>query len=307
MRFERLDLNLLVAFDAIITEGSVTGAAEKLHLSQSAMSSTLGRLRDFFGDDLVIRVGREQRITPLAEELVGPVRAVLKDIQSNIIRRQPFNPKTSTQSFSIASSDYMTQVVLSDLAQELAKIAPNVRLSIIPLRGESIRRRVLRGEIDFLLCPQSIMLPDLPYERLFSEDFSVIGCASHWNDTSVLSKEDFETAGHVVIRLGAQQSPGLEELICMDAGINRRAEITVGAFDHVAPFVLGSDRLAMMQRGMAELVASQMAIKVFEVPFENQIFTEVLQWQPINANSSAHVWLREVATARIRQVFGSAE
>lgn len=307
MRFERLDLNLLVAFDAIITEGSVTSAAEKLYLSQSAMSSTLGRLREFFDDDLIIRVGREQRITPLAEELVIPVRAVLKDIQSNIIRRQPFDPKTSTQSFSVASSDYMTQVVVSDLARQLAEIAPNIHLNIIPLRGETIRRKVMKGEIDFLLCPQSIMLPDLPYERLFSDDFSVIGCASHWKDTHVLTKEDFEAAGHVIIRLGSQQAPGLDELICMDAGITRRTEITVGAFDHVVPFVLGTDRLAIMQRGMAELVSSRMAIKMFEVPFENQFFTEVLQWQPINANSSAHVWFRKVATARIHQVFGNPE
>jgi LysR family transcriptional regulator, nod-box dependent transcriptional activator len=306
MRFERLDLNLLVAFDAIITERSVTGAAEKLHLSQSAMSSTLGRLRDFFGDDLVIRVGREQRITPLAEELIGPVRTVLKDIQSNIIRRQPFDPETSTQSFSMASSDYMTQVVVSDLAQLLAEVAPNVCLNIVPLRGESTRRSVMRGEIDFLLCPQSIMLPDLPFERLFSEDFAVIGCASYWKNTDVLTKHEFEAAGHVVIRLGAQQAHGLDELICLDAGINRRAEITVGAFDHVAPFVMGTARLAVLQRGMAELVSTQMALKVFEVPFENQIFTEVLQWQPINANSSAHVWFREIATERIRHVFDKA-
>ncbi|WP_170973331.1 LysR family transcriptional regulator [Rhizobium sp. FKY42] len=307
MRFERLDLNLLVAFDAIVTEGSVTSAAEKLHLSQSAMSSALGRLRDFFGDELFVRVGRDQRATPLAEALAGPVREVLRDVQSNIIRRQPFDPKTSTLQFSLAVSDFMTQVVVSDLARHLCEVAPLTRLNLTPLRGEAVRRRFVAGEIDFLLCPQSVMVPELPYERLFSEGFKVVGCAQHWQDTSVLTRKQFEEAGHVAVRLGEQQTPGIDELICLNAGIDRRIQVIVGAFDHVAAFVAGTHRLAMLQSGMAERVASQWDLKIFNTPFDSQSFTEVLQWQPVNANSSAHVWFRDVAIRRIREQFARSE
>lgn len=304
MRFERLDLNLLVAFDAITTEGSVTRAAEKLYLSQSAMSSALGRLRDFFGDELFVRVGRDQRPTPLAEELAEPVRELLRDVQANIIRRQPFDPKTSTQAFSIAASDFMTQVVVSDLARYLTEVAPHIRLDLVPLRGETVRRRFFAGEIDFLLCPQSVMLPDLPYERLFSENFVVVACADHWRDTKRLSRDALASAGHVAIRLGAQQAPGLDENLCIDAGITRQVEVTVGAFDHVAPFVVGTKRIAILQRRMAAKIQAQMPLKIFELPIENHGFTEVFQWQTFNANSTAHTWFREIAIERVKACFG---
>ncbi|MFM1886579.1 MAG: hypothetical protein RL026_1736, partial [Pseudomonadota bacterium] len=92
MRFQRLDLNLLVVLDALLTERSVSLAAERVCLSQSATSSALGRLRDYFGDDLLVLKGRNMVLTARAENLVGPVRAVLEQIRSTIAVSPPFNP-----------------------------------------------------------------------------------------------------------------------------------------------------------------------------------------------------------------------
>src|ERR1700749_3619435 len=95
MRFHQLDLNLLVALDALLAERNITVAGQRLHLSQSAMSSGLARLRDYFGDELLVQVGRRMQPTPLGESMVEPLRRILNDIQANIVAKPGFDPATS--------------------------------------------------------------------------------------------------------------------------------------------------------------------------------------------------------------------
>ncbi len=120
MRFGRLDLNLLVALDALLTERSVSLAADRLCLSQSATSSALGRLREYFGDELLVVKGRHMILTARAEELIEPVRAVLEQIRSTIAIAPEFDPATADRQVRIMASDYTTQVLL---AEALARIA----------------------------------------------------------------------------------------------------------------------------------------------------------------------------------------
>ena len=99
MRFNQLDLNLLVALDALLTERNITAAGVRLHLSQSAMSSALARLRDYFEDELLVQVGRKMAPTPLGDSLAGPVRKILIDIQTTIAAKPAFEPATSNRRF----------------------------------------------------------------------------------------------------------------------------------------------------------------------------------------------------------------
>ena len=131
MRFERLDLNLLVALDALLAEKSVSAAAERLCLSQSATSSALGRLREYFKDELLVLKGRKMVVTARGEELVEPVRAVLQQIRTTISVAPEFDPKTSDRTISIMASDFVTHVVLSDALRFLEKEAPNMRLEFL--------------------------------------------------------------------------------------------------------------------------------------------------------------------------------
>ena len=307
MRFNQLDLNLLVALDAILAESSVTKAAERLNLTQSAMSNALSRLRDYFGDELFVQTGRSLRATPLAQSLREPVQRILFDVQASVIDRQVFNPALSDRQFSIAASDYMVRVVLSDFARHLSLVAPHVRLDILPLSGQHIRQKLVSGEVDFLMCPDVVIYTEMPYEILFEEDFVVVACerSARWREGITFT--EFCAAGHVVIRLGDHRVAGIDEAVCARAGVERHAEITVGAFDHLTAFVQGTDRIAMLQRGMAQHYAGIHALRLFELPFENARITEVLQWHPCNENGEGHIWFRNLALSYIRHRFGSGD
>lgn len=293
MRFNKLDLNLLVALDALLTEESVSKAAEKVHLSQSAMSAALRRLREFFQDELFVVVGRRMRPTPLALELAVPVRKVLTDVQAEVIQREPFDPLTTERSFSIAASDYLIRVFLSGIAENLQHEAPNLRLDIWPLTGSNTLAKFAAAEIDLIISLDQNLQNELPKVDLYSEDFVVISWDQNTAFTGSLSQQDYENLGHVVVRLGSYRMAPIDEVFISEMGIKRRAEIIVGAFDHAPDFVVNTQRLATIQRRLATHFAATMPIRIHEIPFETPRLKIGMQWHRHNTADAAHRWLRE--------------
>ncbi len=131
MNFRGLDLNLLVAMDALLTERSTTRAGERVYLSQSAMSGALGRLRAFFDDELLIQVGQRMVLTPLAEDLVNPVREALLAIEKVVNKDQVFDPGTSSRRFRIMMSDYAAVVLMTRAMPAIQQMAPNVAIELV--------------------------------------------------------------------------------------------------------------------------------------------------------------------------------
>lgn len=293
MRFNKLDLNLLVALDALLTEESVSNAAEKIHLSQSAMSAALRRLREFFNDELFVVVGRRMRPTPLALELAVPVRRVLTDIQAEVIQREPFDPMTTERSFSIAASDYLIRVFLSGIAEKLQREAPNLRLDIWPLTGSNTLAKFAAAEIDLIISLDQNLTPDLPKADLYSEDFVVIAWDQNTEIHGPLTRDDYERLGHVVVRLGSYRMAPIDEVFISELGVNRRAEVIVGAFDHAPDFVVNTQRLATIQRRLARHFAATMPIRIHEIPFETPEVKIGMQWHRHNTADPAHHWLRD--------------
>ena len=126
MDLHGFDLNLLVALDALLAEKSVTNAGRRVHLSQSAMSGVLARLRHALNDKLLVASRGGMTLTPLAESLVGPVRAILEQVHRTIIVNVPFDPATSRRVFTIAASDYAVTVLLTDALRRVSRDAPGV-------------------------------------------------------------------------------------------------------------------------------------------------------------------------------------
>src|SRR5215472_18123748 len=115
MHFRQLDLNLLVALDALLMERNITEAGRRLHVTQSAMSGSLGRLREYFGDELLVQIGRKMVPTPLAETLAEPVREILLKVKATVDARPGFDPATSTRRFSLMMSDYVSTVLMNEV------------------------------------------------------------------------------------------------------------------------------------------------------------------------------------------------
>lgn len=293
MRFNNLDLNLLVALDALLTEESVSKAAQRLHLSQSAMSAALRRLREFFHDELFVIVGRRMLPTQLALELAGPVHRILSDVQCGVIQREPFDPSTTERCFKIAASDYMVRIFLSGIAEQLQRDAPRMQLDIWPLTGTNTLANFSAGEIDLIFSLEQYLQSKLPKIELYSEDFVVIAWDQNEKIAEILTLKDYERLGHVVVRLGIDRLTPIDEVFVTDAGIERRTEIVVGAFDHTPDFVVHTQRLATIQRRLAHHYAATMPLRIYELPFDTPKLKMGMQWHRHNTLDPAHRWLRE--------------
>src|SRR5882724_1587723 len=143
----QIDLNLLVALDALLSEESVTRAGERLSLSQPAVSGSLARLRKMLGDDLLVRTGRTMTLTRFAETLREPVRDILRHIEQALVARPAFDPAADSRPFTVYASDYTTMVLIRPLLEALASEAPEVSIYVIP-HFESLTSHLVRDGVD---------------------------------------------------------------------------------------------------------------------------------------------------------------
>ncbi|OLS63576.1 Nodulation protein D 2 [Pseudomonas putida] len=161
MRFKHLDLNLLVALDVLLEEQNITRAAERLHMTQSATSGVLGRLRTYFEDDLLVQVGRKMMLTPLARDLEIPVREVLLKIQTSITAKPVQDIAESKRHFRIMASDYLISVLFAEVIREVNQQAPLMTFELIS-PGETAREMLMRGEVDLMIAPDHYIVKEHP-------------------------------------------------------------------------------------------------------------------------------------------------
>lgn len=302
MRFQKLDLNLLVALDALLQECSVSLAADRLHLSQSATSSALGRLRDYFGDDLLVLKGRAMVLTPRGEELIGPVRAVLDQIRSTIAVSQPFDPASSDRRLAILASDYSVEVLLRPAMLAFEEEAPSMMFEITPL-GDDLVEELQRGRADLLITVDSAISTEHPSIQLYEDDYVVVGWSGNRTLAEPMTKELYESLGHVVIRLGRQRLPSVEEWALKSRLVDRRVEVVAPTFASVASIVAGSQRIATMHRRHAQRAARSLPLKLMELPFAIPPIRQMAQWPSSSANDPAIAWLVE----RLHQIATSPD
>jgi LysR family transcriptional regulator, nod-box dependent transcriptional activator len=292
MRFERLDLNLLVALDALLDERSVSLAADRIFLSQSATSSALGRLREYFGDELLVAKGRQMVLTARAEELVEPVRAVLEQIRTTISVSPPFDPATCDRTLRIMASDYMTEVLLSQVFASIAEEAPLMRFEIQPMTEGPVDS-LERGFIDLLLTVDFGMTSDHPSQILFGDDYVVIGCANNPAIKGPMTKELYFELGHVTSRFGKARVPAFDDWFMRRQKQQRRIEIVAPSFLSIPGLIAGSKRIATIHRRHAERIADSMPLVVHELPLDMPPIREGAQWHLANNNDAAIRWFVE--------------
>lgn len=292
MRFGRLDLNLLVALDALLTEKSVSLAADRLCLSQSATSSALGRLREYFGDELLVVKGRNMILTARAEELIEPVRAVLEQIRSTIAIAPPFDPATADRQIRIMASDYTTQVLLAEALAQLERDAPSMRFEIQPMSTNPIEA-VERGYIDLLVTIDFAVSADHPSQFLFEDDYVVVGDAENTALKGEMTRERYFELGHVTARFGRAQMPAFEEWFTRRQKQQRRIEVVAPSFLSLPGLVLGTNRIVTMHRRLAQQVVQNFPLVMRELPFAIPPIREVVQWHITNSNDRAIRWVIE--------------
>ncbi len=296
MRFKGLDLNLLVALDVLLETHSVSRAAERTHLSQAAMSAALGRLRQYFGDALLVVHGKRMYLTAYAESLIPQVRECLRQVEGLIATSPSFDPATSQRTFRLIASDYVAAVLVVPLTARLVTAAPHVRIELL-LPSDRVHELIEDGDADLLLTPQEYISPDLPADFLYEERHVVVG----WRDNPLvkrpISEHDLLRAGHVGVTIGNLRTASFGDRQLEQLGKVRHVEILAPSFTMVPWLLLGTPRLAIMHERLAVAMAAHFAIAHVELPFEFPPMREMAQFHSARARDEGLSWLRqELAT-----------
>jgi LysR family nod box-dependent transcriptional activator len=293
MHFKGLDLNLLVALDVLLRERSITRAGEHLALSQPATSGTLARLREYFNDPLLVHVGRQMMLTPLAQSLAEPVGEVLRQIHATVSIKARFDPARSDRRFSIMASDYVFTVFIPDVLQRMAREAPGVTVQLRQL-SPAWHDELSRGDIDFLIIPESFSQQASPHLPLFEDQFTCVAWSGNTKIGRKLSLEQYMTLGHVVITLSGVHEPSFDEWFLKGGGHIRKVEVVAPTFTLLPHLVIGTNRLATIWSRLARISTKQLPLKVLPLPTEIPAFREVLQWPLHRDADPGTIWLREL-------------
>lgn len=292
MRHRRIDLNLLIALQALLEHRSVTRAALALNVTQSTMSGILQRLRDGFDDQLMVQVGRHMRLTPLAESLIEPSQRVMGQVDALLETRPVFDPGTARSRIVIATSDYVVSVFLGEALAGIAREAPGLRFELVqPVADWG--NEMDAGRLDYVICPAHVASPDHPSTRLFEDGYTVVAWSGNrFIDASrPLSLSSYQALGHVAFQPSIGR-PWFEQWYLTEHGDSRRIEMLVGGFNLMPALVVGTDRLATVQTRLARRAAETLPLSLMEVPMRIPPLVEMLQWSRHRQADPVHGWLR---------------
>jgi DNA-binding transcriptional LysR family regulator len=291
MRFKGLDLNLLVALDALLEARSVSRAAARVNLSQPAMSAALARLRDFFGDEILVATGKRMYPTPFAELLFPQLKAWLAGVDELISNPAAFDPQSSRRTFRILGSDYVTAAVLVPLVARLAEEASGVRLDIAQVHDDAAEQ-LAEGSVDLLLTPDAYVHTDHPAELLFEERQVVVGWSRNPLFEAGLTEEAVFAAGHVAVAMGRERTPSFADRQLAVMGKTRRIEVTTGSFLAVPWLLQETQRLAFMHERLARQTAKMFPLAWAPAPFDFPIMREMMQHHRSREGDAGLRWLR---------------
>lgn len=289
MRLDNFDLNLLIAFETLVGERSVTRAAARMNLTQSAMSAALKRLRQAFQDEILVQQGKTMVPTPHALALQPEISLRLTDLRGLISRKGHFDPAVSERQFKVAASDYITTVLLAPLMNALAETAPGLSLDI-ELPNTKTEFRLANGDLDLFLTPEAFVHPDHPYELVFEESHVVVGWTGNPALKGNLSCEQLAQLGHVGVSITGKDT--FVEGQMREAGIERRIEVRVPSFQ-LAPFFLpGTMRISVMHERLAHLMTRQLPLIIRPLPIEVPRMREMAQYHVTREKDQGLEWLR---------------
>ena len=294
----RFDLNLLVALDALLAERNVTRSAERLFVTQQAMSASLRRLREHFGDPLLVRVGREMTLTPLAAALAKPVREALLLVDRALTTQPRFDPRTARRRFRLALSDYASFVILPLLLRRLAEEAPGIIVEVEALDEQTLSR-VSHGEIAFVVTTHDLSLfgaiddGSLKMAPLFSDDFVCVADAAHPELRHGLSRDLYARLPHNVTRFGSHTET-LVEKAWRHAGLPAQVGAVAPGFVAQLFMLPGTPLVGTVQRRLSEALGPKLGLAAYECPIAIERLDETLIWHDREKLDPSHAYLREI-------------
>ena len=287
----RFDLNLLVAFDALMTERGVTRAGRVLGITQAAMSNTLRRLRNAFDDPLFVKSGPRMEPTARAIELAEPVRRALAEVRQ-MLGREGFHPQRSAYMFRIGVVDYGAAMLLPPLLPLLAREAPGVTVELVDVGATEEASALESGTADLVLSRFQWVPPNLLLYRLFQTDYVCVCRRDHPGVGDTLTLEAFVAARHVHYYPRGMHSTVVDEAL-EGMGLKRTIQARLYSLSLVPFLVAGSDLLAILPEATARHVAPPLGLRILPLPIKTPALRVAIAWHPRTADDPPNVWLRE--------------
>jgi DNA-binding transcriptional LysR family regulator len=308
MHLSRIDLNLLVVFDTVYTEGGITAASRKLNLSQPAVSHALGRLRELFGEPLFERQGRGIAPTPIARAIAGPVREALAAMERTLGEAGTFEPQSSERSFRLGLREALEPSVLPRLARAFANAGPRLTLATARHDRPRLAQDLAAGEFDVAL---DVLLPiadRVPHERVLVDRLIVVARRDHpalkraarrgaWDLDAWLGLDHLQVSSR-------RRGPTLEDMALRPLGRTRRVRLRCQSHAAACAIAADTDLVATIPEAYAQHLIDPRVHRVSPLPLEGLALETYLYWSENAAADAANRWLREQVRIAIRRPVG---
>ncbi|RIY31373.1 hypothetical protein CJP74_07535 [Psittacicella melopsittaci] len=297
----QLDLNLLKAFYVLGQEKSVSRAAQRLYISQPAMSKTLARLRETFDDELFLRTPHGIVPTLKASELLPQVEQVILAIE-NLYQGSEFIPEQAQLTVTIASTDYACQAVVLPLIAHLAQVAPGIRVCQMNIGSlDSTQLALEQGKIDFALETELYQGTDVYMRKLYQEKYVVAMGKEHPLAGKELGLTEFSEAKHALVSYHGGSFTGIVDEALSSLGYQRQVQVSLHSFMALRELLVHSDYLAVVPW---RLVNNDPRLYTCEAPLAVPGFTKTLIWHARTHNHPVYVWLREQIYQCSQEAYG---
>jgi len=291
MELEEIDLNLLVVFNQLLVERRVSKVADKLGLTQPAVSNALARLRKLLGDELFLRTPAGMEPTPFADQLAEPVTYALGMIHSALNQRVSFEPASSTRSFTVGMTDIGEIYFLPALMDRLRQAAPGVSLSTVRNTAVNLKDEMAAGKVDLAIG----LLPQLKggffQRRLFRQRYVCLFRKGHRLDKKKISLAEFSAAEHLVV-VSAGTGHGKVDELLKRSGIDRNVRLTVPHFVGVGHILQATDLVATVPERLAQRLVGPFGLVCAPHPAKLPEVAINVFWHAKFHKAPANQWLR---------------
>jgi DNA-binding transcriptional LysR family regulator len=293
VRLSDVNLNLLVALEALVSEGSVTRAAARIGVSQSAMSHTLRQLRELFDDPLLVRGKGGMVPTPRAEAAVLPLRRGLGELRAALSKQAAFDPAQSRRTLRVAASDGVAVALVPGVLRILRREAPGVDLDVVPFERRTIVEQLDAAQVDLAIGVGFPSVSGLRTRKLLDEHFVCLVADDHPCVRERLSLEMWTKLPHALVGTG-QGGPGVVDQALAEIGMSRRVALRVRSF-LAAPLIVARSHLVLtLAAGLARPFLDVLPLRLFPPPIELPRFALRAVWHERYGHEPALAWFRGV-------------
>lgn len=297
---QRIDLNLLRTLAVIHAEGGVTRAAQRLNLSQSAISHALGRLRDLFGDPLFVRDGQRLTATPFTRGLAAPLREALASLDALVADAGGFDPARSGAQYTISVRDPTETLLLPYLFQRIGRAAPGIGLRTTQVRRRGLEASLANGSVDLAIDVPLPLSDSFRRHRLSAGKLVVVARRRHPSLREGLTMETYLALDHVMVT-SRRRGPGLEDLTLSERGLRRRVRLRCRNYLAALRVVAATDLIMTVPEGYAAILSVGLPVQALPLPFRTSTLDALLYWHQSVDDDAGNAWLRGLIIDAFRQ------